>query len=396
MKSAPRNRRLLFLAGAAPVFLALLVAHHFYWTVLRWPSPLVLLDLEAGWTPTSQSFRLFDSGLLKKSDHPVDFRVAPANPDRGLSWRGKPSSLDAFLSATNTRAFLVIQNDRIVYEHYSNGYDRTSKFASYSVAKSFVATLTGAALSDRKIRSLNDPIGDYLAPNDVSAEYRKVTVGQLLSMQSGIDVDERYDSALAPVVQMYLTTDLDHFMSRVSGFRYPAGQRFEYRSIDTLILAKVLTRATGESLTGYARRKIWNPAGASDDATWSVDSREHNVEKAFCCLNATARDFAKLGTLYLKQGMAGGNRIVSRSWTLAPTVWLNRSTTMTYKDGWWIPADNARDGDFSAIGIYGQYVYVNPLTQTIIVKLSEYGVEEDEDATLEVLRRMAHLFAGGR
>jgi CubicO group peptidase (beta-lactamase class C family) len=194
-------------------------------------------------------------------------------------------------------------------------------------------------------------------------------------MRSGIDVEERYGSALLPVVLMYLTTDLDHFISRLSGFRYPAGDRFEYRSIDTLILAKILTRATGVSLTEYFKQKIWNLLGAEDDATWSIDSREHNVEKAFCCLNATARDFAKLGTLYLARGIVNGNRIVDGSWTLSPGTRPNRSATMAYNDGWWLPPGNERDGDFSAIGIYRQYLYVNPLTQTTIVKISEYGVE---------------------
>ena len=279
---------------------------------------------------------------------------------------------------------------------YSPGYDRNSKFASYSVAKSFVATLIGAAILDGKIRSLQDPIGQYLGAGDVAEQYRQVTIGELLSMRSGIDVEEEYDSALAPVVQMYLTTDLDRFLSGVSGFRYPAGQRFEYRSVDTLVLAKVLKRATGMALTEYAEQKIWNPLGAVDDATWSVDSREHDVEKAFCCLNATARDFAKLGMLYLMQGKVGGNRIVSKSWTLVPTERTNRSAAMTYSDGWWIPPYNAHDGDFSAIGIYGQYVYVNPLTQTIIVKLSEYGAEQDELASLSAMRQIAHSVSGVR
>ncbi|RKP52553.1 serine hydrolase domain-containing protein [Trinickia fusca] len=391
-----RNRRLFLFIGTALAFLFIYIAQHLYQTVLRLPNPIVLLDLEFGWTPTSQSFKFFGDKLIEKSKNPVDFSVKDEKFDDSVIWNGKASNFDYFLKETNTRAFLIVQDGRIAYETYSNGYNRASKFASYSVAKSFVATLIGAALSEGKIRSLDDPIGDYLALNDVPAQYRNVTVGQLLSMRSGIDVDERYDSALSPVVQMYLTTDLNYFISNVSGFRYPAGQRFEYRSIDTLILAKVLTRATGVSLAEYIKQKIWNPLGASDDATWSVDSREHDVEKAFCCLNATARDFAKIGTLYLAQGMVSGNRIVSKSWTLVPATRPNRSATIVYSDGWWLPPGNVRDGDFSAIGIYGQYVYVNPLTQTIIVKLSEYGVEQDEIATLLTLRHIAHSVSGVR
>lgn len=391
-----RGRRLSYLTGIGLAFSLILIFQHAYQTFLRLPNLLVLLDLEFGWTPASQSFRLFDNKLIERSKNPIHFRENLKKFNDSVVWKGEISGLDDFLKATNTRAFVVIQDSKIFYEAYSTGYNRRSKFSSYSVAKSFVATLIGAALWEGKIRSLNDPIGAYLASNDVPAQYRNVTIEQLLTMQSGIDVDERYDSVFSPVVQLYLTTDLNRFISRISGFRYPSGERFEYRSIDTLILAKVLTRATRESLTDYAKMKIWNPLGAVDDATWSVDSYGNNVEKAFCCLNATARDFAKLGTLYLAQGMASGACIVSKSWALAPSAHSNRSATMAYDNGWWLPPDNVRDGDFSAIGIYGQYVYVNPLSHTIIVKFSEYGVEKDEVATLLTLRHIAHSVSGVR
>ncbi|KVO50466.1 serine hydrolase domain-containing protein [Burkholderia stagnalis] len=391
-----RNRISILVVIAVFLSFLLFVVQYLYRHVLKLPSPSVLVDLEFDLTPKSQSFRLFASRPLARSTHPVPFGKAAAPFDDTIFWKGGKSTIDNFLNETQTRAFLMIQNGNIAYEKYSSGYDRDSKFASYSVAKSFVATLVGAAISDGKIRSLQDPIGNYLAAGDVWEPYRRVTIGELLSMRSGIDVDERYDSALAPVVQMYLTTDLNHFLSGVSEFRYPAGQHFEYRSVDTLVLASVLKRATGMALTEYAEQKLWHPLGTANDATWSVDSAEHDVEKAFCCLNATARDFAKLGMLYLAQGTVNGNRIVSKAWTLVPSASANQSIAMAYSDGWWIPPDNARDGDFSAIGIYGQYVYVNPLTQTIIVKLSEYGAEQDELATLSAMRQIAHSVSGVR
>lgn len=388
-----RKRGSFLVSAVVLACLLLFAAQFFYRSMLRLPSMLVLLDLEFGWTPQSQSFHLFADRPLVKSTHPVPFVEESRKIDDSVSWKGSPSTIGNFLRETNTKAFLVIQDGRISYERYSDSYDQTSKFASYSVAKAFVATLVGAALLDGKIRSLQDPIGDYLAPGDVAEQYRKITIEQLLSMRSGIDVDERYDT-LSPVVQMYLTTDLNHFLSGVSGFRYAAGQRYEYRSIDTLVLAKVLSRATGMALTEYAGQKLWDPLGAVDDATWSVDSREHDVEKAFCCLNATARDFAKLGTLYLAHGQASGKRIVSQTWALAPALYPNRSAAVIFSDGWWIPPDHSRDGDFAAIGLYGQYIYVNSLTRTIIVKLSEYGAEQDELPTLMVLRQIAHSVSG--
>ncbi|MEK6315975.1 serine hydrolase domain-containing protein [Burkholderia gladioli] len=389
-----RNKKSFLITSVAFLFSLVLLACFVYRNVLNLPSPRVLLDLEFGWTPISQTFRLFSSRPLDKSADPIQLARMTVQFKDSVSWKGASTNLESVLSQTNTRAFLVIQDQKIAFEKYAAGYDQASRFASYSVAKSFVATLIGASLANGRIHSLQDRIGNYLEAGDVDAAYRDVTIAQLLSMRSGIDVDERYDSALAPVVQMYLSTDLDRFLSRVSGFRSAPGQRFEYRSVDTLVLAKVLRRATGMALTDYARDTLWNPLGAADNASWSVDSPEHATEKAFCCLNATARDFARLGMLYLAHGEMGGKRIVSQAWTLAPSRQLNPSSGMTYGDGWWIPPGNARDGDFSAIGIYGQYVYVNPLTHTVIVKLSEYGAEQDELATLAVLRQVAHSVSG--
>ncbi|MGS1026413.1 serine hydrolase domain-containing protein [Burkholderia glumae] len=360
------------------------------WNLLRLPSPIVLLDLEFGWTPTSQTFRLFQNRLLEKSAQPLVLNTAEPRFNHAVTWKGADSNVDDFLKNTQTRAFLVIQDGKIAYERYANGYSAASKFASYSVAKSFVATMVGAALFDGRIHSLQDPIGNYLEPGDVREQYRRVTIEQLLSMRSGIDAAESYDSAFAPVVQMYLTTDLNRFLSRVSGFRHPPGQEFEYRSVDTLVLSKVLTRATGVPLSAYVQQKLWTPLGASSDASWSLDSATHGVEKSFCCLNATARDFAKLGLLYLAEGDLAGHRIVSRDWALAPGKSPNPTDALAYFDGWWIPPNHGRDRDFAAIGIYGQFVYVNPSTHTTIVKLSEYGAEQDELDTLLAMRQIAH------
>lgn len=354
------------------------------------PNLRILLDLSIGWTPTSQTYRLFENRPIDKSSNPIFFRKIALQFNDTISWNNSSLKLKSFLTQTNTRAFVVIQDQHIVFEAYGLGYDHTSTFASYSIAKSFVATLIGAALLDGHIHSLEDPIGNYLAIDEIDKAYRNITIAQLLSMRSGINVAENYDSVFAPIVRMYLSTDLDNFLSRVSGFRSKPGQLFEYRSVDTLVLAKVLHRATGTVLTRYTQTTLWNPLGAINDASWSVDSQERAIEKAFCCLNATALDFSRLGTLYLAQGKMGDKQIISSDWTTAPSQQTNSSTNMVYHNGWWIPPDNIQDGDFSAIGIYGQYIYINPLTKTVIVKLSEYGTEQDELATLIVLRQIAH------
>ncbi|EJN05505.1 serine hydrolase [Herbaspirillum sp. YR522] len=361
------------------------------------PSLPVLFDLQFDLTPRSQTWRLYDAVPLARSSRPQPLARQPHAVDGlRLPWhRGSDIALTEFLAVTHTRALLVVQDGKIAFEHYASGFDADSRFASFSVAKSVVATLTGAALAEGRIRSLDEPIGTYLGADEIAPAYAGVTIGQLLDMRGGIDVDERYGGSLtSPVVRMYLSRDLASFIARRHGLRFAPGTQQQYRSVDTLILSRVLARATGQSLSQYATRVLWQPLGMEQDATWSVDSDEHRIEKAFCCINATARDFAKLGLLYLDQGRAGTHQVVSPQWAQTPRQVINGEQKLAYRDGWWIPPGNAGDRDFSAIGVFGQYIYVNPTTHTVIVKLSDHGVEQDELPTLAAMRQLSHVMSG--
>jgi CubicO group peptidase (beta-lactamase class C family) len=361
------------------------------------PSLPVLIDLQFDLTPRSQTWRLYDSVPLPHSTQPRALaQQRQAVDGLRLPWpEGGDIALTDFLDVTHTRALLVVQDDKIAFEHYAPGLDANSRFASFSVAKSFVATLTGAALAEGRIKSLDEPISNYLGDGEIAPAYAGITIGQLLDMRGGIDVDERYGGSLtSPVVRMYLSRDLGRFIASRHGLRFAPGTQQEYRSIDTLVLSRVLARATGRSLSDYASQALWQPLGMEQDATWSVDSDAHRIEKAFCCVNTTARDFARLGLLYLDEGRAGGRQVVSAKWADTPRQMINGEQKLAYRDGWWIPPGNAGDRDFSAIGVFGQYVYVNPATHTVIVKLSDHGVEQDEIATLLALRQLSHVMAG--
>lgn len=385
----------LFAHGAAAL-LVLVAAAEAGRRIADLPSLPTLIDLQFDLTPRSQSYKVFDATPIARSSHPAPLAAAPRPLDIDVPWKdGGTLTVADFLKATHTHAFLVVQDGRVAYERYIDGYDASSRFASFSVAKSFVATLAGAALAQGAIRSLQEPIGHYLKPGEIAAAYAGITIGQLLDMRAGIDVDERYGGSLtSPVVRMFVTTDLDKFIARRHGLRFTPGSRFEYRSVDTLVLSRVLARATGMRLSDYAQRTLWEPLGMEQDASWSVDSNRHGVEKAFCCVNATARDFAKLGLLYLNRGRANGKQVIAASWADEPRTPVNHGHALDYRDGWWIPPGNAADRDFSAIGVFGQYIYVNPATRTVIVKLSDHGVEQDEVLTLLAMRRISHYLSG--
>ncbi|MBP0600096.1 serine hydrolase [Herbaspirillum sp. LeCh32-8] len=390
-----RKTSRLFAYGAAAL-LVLLAAAEAGRRAADLPSLPALVDLQFDLTPRSQSYKVFDATPIARSTHPAPLATELKPLDIAVPWKdGATLKVTDFLVATHAHAFLVVQDGRVVYERYIDDFDASSRFASFSVAKSFVATLTGAALAEGKLKSLQEPISHYLRPDEISPAYAGITIGQLLAMRSGIDVDERYGGSLtSPVVRMFVTTNLNAFIARRHGLRFAPGSRFEYRSIDTLVLSRVLARATGMRLSDYAQRTLWEPLGMEQDASWSVDSSEHGIEKAFCCINTTARDFAKLGLLYLNDGRAGGRQIVAPAWTGEPRQPVNEGNVLDYRDGWWIPPGNAADRDFSAIGVFGQYIYVNPATRTVIVKLSDHGVEQDEVLSLLAMRRISHYVSG--
>ncbi|WP_328839522.1 serine hydrolase [Streptomyces europaeiscabiei] len=215
--------------------------------------------------------------------------------------------------------------------------------------------------------------------------YDQITVRHLLDMSSGIDVSEDYSGIpLTGTPRMYLTTDLPNFIKDNRTLRFTPGSTSEYRSVDT----QILRRVEGKSVAALLRERIWQPMGAEADATWNLDS-EGGTEKSFCCLNATARDFAKIGQLVLDNGRADDRQIV-------PQAWIDRLSTpaVTMADGWsysaqwWHPS--GATGDFSAVGVYGQYIYDDPAEHTVIVKLGDHGTEQDEQETIDAMRSLSH------
>ncbi len=390
----PRTAQLV--ARSAAALLILLGAAEIARRQADLPSLPTLVDLQFDLTPRPQSYRVFEANPIARSSHPQPLPTMLRPLETDVPWKdGRRLTVADFLRTTATHAFVVIQDGSVVDERYIDGADANARFASFSVAKSFVSALTGVALRQGKIQSLDDPIGRYLKPDEIAPAYAGITIGQLLDMRSGIDVDENYGGSLAsPVVRMFVSTDLQRFIAGRNGLRFAPGSRFEYRSIDTLVLARVLARATGMRLSDFAQQALWEPLGMEQDASWSVDSSQHGVEKAFCCLNTTARDFARLGLLYLDGGRIGGQQLVSPSWAAEPRQPVNQGDVLDYRDGWWIPPGNAEDRDFSAIGVFGQYIYINPATRTVIVKLSDYGVEQDEVLTILAMRSISHYVAG--
>jgi len=338
----------------------------------------------------------FPSRVVQAPVQASDLPVRPRPILDRVAWKGRTVPLATVLEATHTNAFLILQDGVLVHEWQRPGTGPATLFPSWSVAKSIVSLLVGAAVS-RSALAETDRVSALLPDLKNNAVFSQITVRNLLDMASGIAVPENYDPRhpLTGTAGMYLTRDIEGFVRDNAHLSFKPGSRGRYRSIDTELLGLILARVEGRPLAAILSERIWKPMGAQADATWNLD-RAGGVEKAFCCINATARDFARLGLLVADQGREGPNRII-------PARWIARILTPARRDveGWqysaqWWHAPGGDDGDISAIGVYGQYIYVNRETGTVIVKLSDHGAEQDEIDTLSVMQAIAADLAAAR
>lgn len=277
----------------------------------------------------------------------------------GVSWQLAP-----YLERSRTAAFVVLHDDRIVYERYARGYDEQSLLNSFSIAKSVLATLVGIAMAEGSIAGLDDTVVQY-RPEFAGTAYEDVTLRRLLTMTSGM-VDE---PALVPSQARYYYGEDLHALAARALAQAPAANGWRYSEADAQMLGFVLEGAVGMTVSAYLEKKLWKPLGMESDAIWSLD-REGGVEKAFCCISARARDFARFGRLYLQHGRSNGAQIVPADWAaLSVLPGVTTSFGYLHQQLWWRPADDEKD--FFAYGHDGQYLYVNPKARVVIVKFSE-------------------------
>jgi len=298
------------------------------------------------------------SAVIKKSSMPFSF-VYPANEQ---NYRDVRLLLDSNLRQTNTAAFMVIRNDTVIYENYFNSFSAQSKLPSFSVAKSFVGTLIAIAVNEGYIKSTGEPITTYLPElKKTDAQFEKITIQDVLDMKTNLAFTEQYNKPTSDVIQLGFKNNM-----RKKALQIKTGGNkgdFEYQSINTQLLSFVLEKATGKKTEQYLQEKIWQPLGMESDATWNTDGKDE--VRAFCCLNAVARDFAKFGLLYLHRGRWNNQQIVPEKWIDAIENTDNSKGNNRYKNQWW----KSRGTAYEAQGILGQYIYVNPSKNIVVVRL---------------------------
>ncbi|HSR29844.1 MAG TPA: serine hydrolase [Anaerolineae bacterium] len=303
---------------------------------------------------------------------------------------------EAFLEANDTQAFIIVQGDAILYEKYLNGALRDSMMTSFSVAKSFTTALIGVAVAEGYIGSVNDPITFYL-PELVERDPRfgEITIRDLMMMAAGLEYREMRLGLFNgddPLTTYY--PDQRQLALENTRIVDPPGQHFLYNKYHPQLLGLILERATGVSVTEYTQEKLWEPLGMEFSGSWSLDSKASGFEKMEAGLNARAIDFAKFGRLYLKNGNWNGVQVMPAEWVAESTqVDLSRQRDTYYPDEmgqvifdtlqgyykymWYGYARDGGEYDFSAEGDHGQFIYVSPHKNLIIVRNgTEYGSDQ--------------------
>jgi CubicO group peptidase (beta-lactamase class C family) len=339
--------------------------------VIRYPEPVAAIRL--GLAPASKTPDLMPAHIIKGAPSAESAWIT-GEPEtiEEVMWQGNKVSFQEFLDATQTNAFLVIRDGKITYEKYLNGKTESTVLPSYSVAKTMTALVIGQLIDEGALDEENTFVS-YLPRFKAGTSFDSVTIKDLLDMKSGIGVSDNYPSGPSgwgvAIAQMYATTDMNFFLNNNRKMREEPGTFAEYRSVNTQMLGLIIQEVTGNSLADEFSERIWKRVGANYDATWNVD-KVGGHEKAFCCFNATARDYARVG-LALMSGNAD----------IASPAWSERLSTsaVTLDYGWGYSAQmwHPYPGINLMMGLHGQYIYQDKATQTVIVKLSDMPTSSD-------------------
>jgi CubicO group peptidase (beta-lactamase class C family) len=328
-------------------------------------------------TPDLSAPSYFDKRLVHASTTPTPLARSAVSVSFPLTEveRREYGSFDELLETQETSAFIAIHDDVIVYERYFQGVTATTELPGFSMTKTYAAALIGRAVSDGILPSLQAPVVSYIPELASRSRYRDVTLEHLLRMTSGIDFDEE---SLAGA-RLYYTTNLRELMYSYD-VKWAPGEHYLYGSVNIQLLWDVLSRRLhGETVSHYFERQIWQPLGAERSASWSLDSQVSGIEKFFGGFNATARDHARLGLLFLHGGTLNGQVILPQEWVERalspdPIAGLVHTTDGWVRRGqyqWFL----TRDGrGYFAKGYHGQYVFVVPERHWVFVRFGEgYG-----------------------
>lgn len=333
---------------------------------LMLPSSYYLRRAFTHFLPKIDQYPIFENRIVKAGD-PVPWEMAADYNRQSI-----PEKYLPVFDELGTVAFVVIKDSTLLFEQYWENYSPDSHSNSFSMAKSIVSLAIGCAIDDGFIKNVDQPVSDFY-PEFTGYNGKVLTLRHLLTMSAGVDFQEAYSSPFSPTTQLYYGNNLEKIAFGMKEIEEP-GVNFEYQSSVTQLLAFIVEKATGETLSDYVSRKLWTPMQAEEDALWSLDKKD-GMEKAYCCFNSNARDFARFGQLLLNQGSWNGKQLVSDSYLKEAVTPDKQLLFREYNE-----PNNCYGFQFWQLtyegmpvyymrGILGQYVLVIPELNAVVVRL---------------------------
>ncbi len=317
----------------------------------------------------NKAFRMMDtlvsSNTIAAGTEPKLLEQGTALP-KEFEVDGKMLSVDQYMEDQRTAGIVILQDGKIRLEEYRMDFGKDDRWTSFSVAKSLVSTMVGAAIKDGSIKSIDDPLTDYI-PELEGSGYDGVTVEQLLTMTSGVQWNEDYADPKSDVALFNSTKPVDGvdpiivYMKTLKNEAEP-GTRWQYNTGETNLIGVLVAKATGKTISEYLSEKVWVPYGMSQDAEWLLN--EGGKEIGGCCISATIRDYALFGQFAMNGGVVDGQSIV-------PDGWFAKAGTKQADIGvpgrgygyqWW----TFDDGSFAGQGIFGQGIFIDPARKLVI------------------------------
>lgn len=347
--------------------------------------------------PDTSDYRHFPHRLIENGGQVFQFRQ-PAQPEN-LGQRVRISDrfvqnfvcLDDFVKRYRTEAFLIIRNDTMLFENYPGGRSAADPVTTFSLSKAILTTLVGVAVQDGYVRDVRQPVTDFVPE---FSHLPGVTLLDLMQHVSGIEFNHKTVSLRNDQARFYYSKNLRKLLKN-RDLDSPPGTVFDYHSANTQLLALALERATGRGISQYLQEKIWQPLGMAAPAAWSLDrlpqtagnSGKAATERAFCCLQARAVDFAKIGRLWLQNGEWDGRQIFPKDW-LSSIFEMPCPLAGNYRCGFSVQAD----GSFFASGLYGQFILVHPEKRLLLVRFGEHRRGYTVNFWRDVLGQVAGQF----
>ncbi len=365
------------LRNTAIALVALYLALFALTRVIHYPEPIAAIRL--GLAPASKTPDLMPSHLIVASpSSSAPWQVGTDEKIDEVTYNGAKMNIQEFFDTTHTNAFLVIRDGKLTFEYYKDQKYADTRLPSYSVGKAMVSLVAGQLIDQGNI-SESDTFVKYFPEYKTGGSFDEITVQQLLDMQSGVGVSDNYPSGPSgwgvAIAQMYASTDIPWFLKHNRKMDFEPGKDSIYRSVDPQMIGMIIQKVTGKSVSDYFTENIWQPVGAEFDATWNVD-RVGGYEKTFCCFNAVARDYARIGQLVMDKGIVPETKrqIISSSWMDRITKPVTR---LDYDWGYGAYFWHPYPGVSLMLGLHGQFVYIDIPNNTVIVKLSDEPTDTD-------------------